>query len=171
MPVHDPYITIHAASRTEPAPSAYDLAKRPGFLIRRLHQIHVALFIEECASFEVTPVQYSVMTAAQANPGLDQARLGEEIGVDRATLANVVGRLDRRGLLQRHTSPADRRLRLVELTEAGARLLAEMEAPARRAHARTIAALPPAEREMFVQALAQLVQDGNARGRAPLRLG
>ena len=154
-----------------PTPTAYDLAVRPGFLIRRLHQIHVALFIEECAAFDVTPVQYSIMTAVQAHPGLDQARLGEEVGVDRATLANVVGRLERRGLVLRRASPDDRRLRLVEMTEAGADLLARMDAPARRAHVRTVAALAPAERRAFVQALAQLVQDGNAHGRAPLRLG
>lgn len=153
------------------APTAYDLAVRPGFLIRRLHQIHVALFIEECSAFDVTPVQYSIMTAVQAHPGLDQARLGEEVGVDRATLANVVGRLERRGLLHRRASPDDRRLRLVEMTTAGADLLDRMDAPARRAHTRTVAALPPAERRAFVHALARLVQDGNPHGRAPLRLG
>ncbi len=153
------------------APSAYDLAVRPGFLIRRLHQIHVALFIEECGAFDVTPVQYSIMTAVQAHPGLDQARLGEEVGVDRTTLANVVGRLERRGLLHRRASPDDRRLRLVEITAAGADLLQRMDGPARRAHSRTVAALAPAERRAFVQALAQLVQHGNAHGRAPLRLG
>lgn len=153
------------------APTAYDLAARPGFLIRRLHQIHVALFIEECAAFDVTPVQYSIMSAVQAHPGLDQARLGEMIGVDRATLANVVGRLERRGLVRRRASAADRRLRLVEMTDGGAALLARMDAPARRAHTRTVEALAPAERQAFVQALAQLVQCGNAHGRAPLRLG
>ena len=81
------------------------LASRPGFLIRRLHQIHVALFLEECGAFDVTPVQYSIMSAVQANPGLDQASLGEEVGVDRATLANVAGRLESRGLVQRRASP------------------------------------------------------------------
>lgn len=152
-------------------PTAHDLATRPGFLIRRLHQIHVALFIEECAAFDATPVQYSIMSAVQAHPGLDQARLGKVVGVDRATLANVAGRLDRRGLVRRRASAADRRLRLVKMTEAGSALLARMDAPARRAHARTIEALMPADRSAFVQALAQLVQSGNAHGRALLRLG
>ena len=160
-----------AAMPDDSAPTAHDLSTRPGFLIRRLHQIHVALFIEECAAFDVTPVQYSIMSAVQAHPGLDQARLGEVVGVDRATLANVVGRLERRGLVRRRASAADRRLRLVDMTEDGAALLARMDAPARRAHARTVEALAPADRRAFVQALAQLVQSGNAHGRAPLRLG
>jgi DNA-binding MarR family transcriptional regulator len=154
-----------------PAPTAFDLAERPGFLIRRLHQIHVALFAEECARFDVTPVQYSILSAVQARPGLEQARLGEEVGVDRATLANVVGRLEARGLLRRAASSADRRVRLVEITRAGRSLLVRMEVAARRAHARTIDALPAAERRAFTDALARLVEAGNGHGRAPLRLG
>ena len=42
-----------------------DLSRRPGFLIRRLHQIHLALFAEECKAFGVTPVQYSILTALE----------------------------------------------------------------------------------------------------------
>ena len=146
------------------APTAYDLAVRPGFLIRRLHQIHVALFIEECGAFDVTPVQYSIMTAVQAPPGLDQARL-------RSSRSPGGGGGAGGGGLPGGARPDDRRLRLVEMTAAGADLLGRMDAPARRAHTRTVAALPPAERRAFVHALARLVQDGNAHGRAPLRLG
>src|ERR1017187_2232352 len=76
------------------ASTAFDLASRPGFLIRRLHQIHVALFADECATFDVTPVQYSIMTVVRAQPGLDQVRLAAEVGVDRTTLASVLARLE-----------------------------------------------------------------------------
>ena len=56
----------------EPADLRTSLWERPGFLIRRLHQIHVALFLEECREFDVTPVQYALMTALIVTPGLDQ---------------------------------------------------------------------------------------------------
>lgn len=143
---------------------------RPGFLIRRLHQIHLALFLEECAGFGITPVQYSIMSVAAAQPGLEQGRLGHEIGVDRATLANVVARLETRGLLTRNASETDKRLKLVRLTDAGLMLLAQMEGAARRAHDRTVEALPPAARAIFLDGLATLVEAGNSFGRAPLRL-
>jgi hypothetical protein len=58
----------------------------------------------------------------------------------------------------------------VTLTKAGLDLLERMAAPAGRAHARTIEALPEAEREVFLRALATLVDAGNTYGRAPLRL-
>lgn len=153
-----------------PPQSAFDLASRPGFLIRRLHQIHAALFMEECAAFNVTPVQYSLMTAIAEQPGLEQARLAHEIGVDRTTLANVVARLETRGLLRRTTTKTDRRLKRVNLTARGKRLLDQMQGAAQRAHTRTIEALPPAERASFLHALAHLVDAGNDFGRAPLRL-
>jgi DNA-binding MarR family transcriptional regulator len=155
---------------TAEAPSAFDLASRPGFLIRRLHQIHLALFAEECAAFNVTPVQYSIMTVAAAQPGLEQGRLGHEVGVDRTTLANVVARLEERGLLRR-TQGEDRRLKHVILTAQGRALLEEMAEPARRAHARTVEALTVEDRAVFLHSLARLVEAGNEYGRAPLRLG
>ena len=146
------------------------LLDRPGFLVRRLHQIHLALFAEECAQFDVTPVQYSIMTVAAEQPGLEQARLAHEVGIDRTTLANVVARLEGRGLVRREASESDRRLKRVYLTADGADLLGRMDGAAGRAHARTIAALPPADRALFLALLRRLVDAGNAYGRAPLRL-
>ena len=155
----------------EPNAVPHALADRPGFLIRRLHQIHVALFAEECGQQNVTPVQYSILTVAAAQPGLDQAALGYEVGVDRATLANVLGRLEARGLLRRVQGRADRRLKHVTLTAEGRKLLAGMVAAVQRAHERTIEALPPPERAAFLDALLVLVESGNGFGRARLRLG
>jgi DNA-binding MarR family transcriptional regulator len=150
---------------------AESLAERPGFLIRRMHQIHLALFAEECAAFDITPVQYSIMTVAEAHPGLDQAQLAYEVGVDRATLANVVARLEMKGLLRRRPSPSDKRLKLVSLSPRGVSLLEKMLIPVQRAHDRTIAALPSRERETFMALLMRLVNAENGYGRAPLKLG
>ena len=165
-------------SRDPDAAPAFDLASRPGFLIRRLHQIHLALFLEECAGFDVTPVQYSIMSAVLAHPHLEQARsyleqarLGEIVGVDRATVANVLARLEGRGLIRRIASPTDKRLKLIHLTAAGQTLLGHMDAPARRAHERTLEALAKPERDAFSHALTVLVEAGNAFSRAPLRPG
>ena len=51
------------------------LLARPGFLIRRLHQLHCALFTEETRDFGITPVQYSLMTALDERGELDQNSL------------------------------------------------------------------------------------------------
>jgi len=157
-------------TETDPNFFERDLAQRPGFLIRRLHQIHLALFAEECAGFDVTPVQFSIMSVIALQPGLDQSQISEEIGVDRATLANVVARLEAGGLLKRITSRLDRRQKLLTLTPRGKSLLARMRDPVFRAHARTIGALEPRARDEFMVLLATLVDAGNDHGRAKLRL-
>jgi MarR family transcriptional regulator, lower aerobic nicotinate degradation pathway regulator len=155
---------------TEPAAFEHELAQYPGFLIRRLHQIHIALFAEECVGFDITPVQHSIMTVIAYRPGMDQAQISEEAGVDRATLVNVVARLETAGLLKRIASRLDRRQKLLTLTPRGKTLLARMQGPVLRSQARTIEALAQEKREMFMELLATLVDAGNHFGRAKLRL-
>ena len=172
LPHHQPeLIGMPKAHATTAAEAAGILAARPGFLIRRMHQIHLALFAEECSGFDITPVQYSIMTVAGAQPGLEQARLADEVGVDRATLANVVARLEGKGVLRRTRSRTDKRLKLVSLAPRGDRLIEKMRKAVQRAHDRTVVALPPGERAMFVKLLVQLVDAQNESGRAPSQRG
>jgi DNA-binding MarR family transcriptional regulator len=146
------------------------LSGRPGFLIRRLHQIHLALFAEECGRYGVTPVQFSLLSVVAVRPGLDQSALALEVGVDRATTANVLARLEGNGFLSRSRSAEDSRVKLIHLTQAGRRVLARMDAGARRAHDRTLTGLSPGDRDRFMELLARLVDIGNDHGRAPMRL-
>lgn len=146
----------------------YDtLAHRPGFLIRRLHQIHIALFLEECAEFNITPVQYSVLTALHEGE-LDQITLASSVGIDRATIAEVLKRLESNGWVRRQRNPQDRRRRIASLTEEGRQLIERMAEHAQRAHDRTVAPLDATERELFLTTLMRLVDTNNDYGRAPL---
>jgi DNA-binding MarR family transcriptional regulator len=156
--------------RRNGADAALPLADRPGFLVRRLHQIHVALFAEECAPFGITPVQFSVLTALERAAPIDQVTLAGEIGIDRANCTDVLRRLEERELIRRVASETDSRAKLCDLTPAGRRLLARLAPAAQRAHDRTVAALPRAERQVFLRSLARLVEANNALGRAKLRL-
>lgn len=146
-----------------------NLALRPGFLIRRLHQIHVAIFLEECKQFNVTPVQYSILTALRAGE-LDQTALANKVGMDLATTAQVLSRLEDRGWLIRYKNPVDRRQRIARLSPQGIRLLEDMDKPAKRAHDLTLAHLDTQERERFIDYLLRLVDANNVYSRAPLRL-
>ena len=90
--------------------SRMPLWARPGYLVRRLHQIHYALFFEECAAFDITPVQYGLLTTLAQNPDMDQNSLGRELGIDRTNVADVLNRLAKRGLVARERSRTDRRM-------------------------------------------------------------
>jgi hypothetical protein len=71
------------------------LIEMPGHLIRRLHQISFALFLEQAKAFGVTPVQYAALVAINDHPGIDQTTLCNIIAFDRTTIGGVVGRLQR----------------------------------------------------------------------------
>lgn len=130
-----------AAAPDSSAEEAWPLADRPGFLIRRLHQLHVALFMELTAEFGVTPVQYSLLSAIAARGRADQSTLAADVALDRSTSAGTLGRLEARGLIQRRRDKTDGRAMLCSLTRAGRALLPRIEPAAREAHRRTLAAL------------------------------
>jgi len=146
------------------------LLGRPGFLIRRLHQLHCALFLEETRDFGITPVQYSLMTTLGERGEIDQNSLALEIGLERTSVAEVLPRLQERGILQRRRSADDRRVKLVKLTRKGVTLLRKMRPAVERAHDRTIAHLGPAERGVFLTQLLRLVESNNDIAAVPLRL-
>lgn len=140
-----------------------DLYAKPGHLIRRSQQIAVAIFMEECADRDITPIQYAVLSVLAARPGIDQSTLAGLAALDRSTLGDVVARLARRGLLRRTPDPQDRRSRVLTLTPAGRRLLPEIEAAVRRAQRRMLAPLSADERKLFMALLAKLVDVNGAR--------
>jgi DNA-binding MarR family transcriptional regulator len=138
---------------------------RPGYLLRRLHQIHYALFFEECAGFDITPVQYGLLTTLSLNPNLDQNSLARELGIDRTNVADVLNRLARRGLLERRRSPEDGRMVLARLTRAGERLTRKMYRPMRRAQKRLLEPLLAQERNALIITLIRLINGNNHLGR------
>src|SRR5437764_13963956 len=91
----------------------------PGYLFRRMQQIAVAIFVEECKAFDLTPVQYAALVAIRTHPGIDATRLSAVIAFDRSTLGSVIERLQAKVLVARKPSPADKRVKLLYLTKAG----------------------------------------------------
>jgi MarR family transcriptional regulator, lower aerobic nicotinate degradation pathway regulator len=145
------------------------LFRRPGFLVRRLHQIYVAIYFQNCERFGTTPVQSSVMQVLMAQPGMDQIALAQEIGIDRTTASSVLTRLEGRGIVRREADPIDRRNKRAYLTPSGAAMLREMQASIEVAHRELVKPLAPAAREQFLEQLLCLVQANNDKGRSPLR--
>ncbi|WP_236000211.1 MarR family winged helix-turn-helix transcriptional regulator [Bradyrhizobium uaiense] len=142
------------------------LASRPGYLIRRLHQIHSAIFLEECQEFGITPVQYGLITTLLNNPGIDQVTLGGEVGIDRTNVADVLNRLSERGLVRRERSQTDRRSMVAFLTKDGEAVVDKMYDSMRRAQDRFLAPLRPEFRAAFLAMVTELIE-GNSKYSLP----
>ena len=141
----------------------------PGYLFRRMQQIAVALFIEECRQFDLTPVQYAALIAIHTHPGIDATRLSAVIAFDRSTLGSVIERLEAKKLIDRKPSGEDKRVKLLVLTKAGAAILRDIVPWVEKAQARMLQPLKPADRKLLLGLLTQLVDLNNESSRVPLR--
>jgi MarR family transcriptional regulator, lower aerobic nicotinate degradation pathway regulator len=155
---------------SKPTPITMDAVySAPGYLFRRMQQIAVAIFVEECRDFDLTPVQYAALVAIHTHPGIDATRLSAVIAFDRSTLGNVIERLETKKLIERKSSPDDKRLKLLHMTRSGATLLRDIAPSVDRAQARMLEPLRPVDRRALMTLLAQLVDLNNEASRVPLR--
>ena len=142
---------------------------KPGYLFRRMQQIAVAIFVEECKSFDLTPVQYAALVAVQTHPGIDATRLSAVNAFDRSTLGNVIERLEAKGHIARRPAREDKRVKLLYLTRPGAALLRKVMPSVDRAQARMLQPLRAADRKTLMALMSQLVDLNNEASRVPLR--
>ncbi|HVE54716.1 MAG TPA: MarR family transcriptional regulator, partial [Ramlibacter sp.] len=117
------------------------LYARPGFLLRRAHQISAAVFEDACKDLALTPAQFGVLTVLQAHPGLGQSSLARALGFDKVTVLRVLRGLQSRGYVDRGPSADNRRNVCVSLTDEGERVLQQAQKPAERAYKRLMGPL------------------------------
>lgn len=150
------------------------LYRRPGFMIRRAHQIATSIFVEEAAALEavgargVTTTQFGLLMLLQHCADLDQITASRLLGLDRSTTGMVLNSLEAAGLVERRVGQRDRRQRTLALTPEGHALLAALQAPAARAVERLLAPLDPAERPVLLHLLSKLTGALNETARVPL---
>lgn len=138
-------------------PKSFDFRHAPGHLIRRAHQLAVAVFMEETAEFGVTPVQFAILNALVEDPGEDQVTLAGKVAFDAATFGSVIGRLEAKGWVRRKPDAQDRRRKLLWVTPEGERAAQAMKRAVAKTQTRILAPLEPGERDQLVQLLDKLV--------------
>ncbi|MGW3422724.1 MarR family winged helix-turn-helix transcriptional regulator [Streptomyces phaeochromogenes] len=137
--------------------AAVDLSAHPGHLARRLQQAHHLLW-NTMVSEEITSPQFAVLNALVAEPGLDQRSVGERVGLDRSTIAEVISRLGRRGLLDKVRDTQDGRRFLLRLTDEGVRVHRKLTVRTARMNQVFLAPLSGEEQTVFFDLL-QRVSD------------
>ncbi|MGE0594723.1 MAG: MarR family winged helix-turn-helix transcriptional regulator [Hyphomonadaceae bacterium] len=132
------------------------LAVSTSHLLHRVQQLASDRFAALVGEDGVTLRQFVVMAAIADAPGVSQIDLVRTTGVDRSTLADIVTRLARNGLVDRAASEADARANAISLSEKGAATLAAVRQHARAADAAILDALPRLKRKAFVALLVRL---------------
>ena len=133
------------------------LGRSPIHLLHRAGQCAGDIFAAEIGETDLTPRQYAVLLTVSLNEGLSQTDLVEQTGVDRSTLADIVRRMLKKGLLQRRRTKEDARAYAVKLTEEGWRVLKASDPVIKRVDDRILAALPSKQREQLLADLSAIV--------------
>jgi DNA-binding MarR family transcriptional regulator len=133
------------------------LEQSPIHLLHRAGQCAGDVFQSEMRTEDLTPRQYAVLVAVAENEGLSQTNLVEMTGIDRSTLADIIRRMLKKGLVQRRRTKEDARAYAVKLTEEGRRILRSAEPMARRVDDRILQALPATQRDRFLTDLNTIV--------------
>jgi len=109
------------------------------------------------AEFDLSPVQCHVLHLIEPGRPIPMKRLAETLACDASNVTGLVDRLESRGLVRRHASEEDRRLKVLDLTPAGVRLrtvvLQRMTTPPE-----SLKDLSPAEQRALVSILRRLIE-------------
>ncbi|MET9800558.1 MarR family transcriptional regulator [Streptomyces sp. NPDC006368] len=131
---------------------ALDLNSHPGHLARRLQQAHTLLWTT-MVSEEVTSPQFAVLNTLVGEDALDQRTVGERVGLDRSTIAEVVRRLADRGLIDKVRDPSDGRRSVLHLNDEGVRVHKRLAVRTARMNQIFLAPLDAAEQTVFLELL------------------
>lgn len=143
-----------------------DLYEEPGHLIRRAHQIAVAMFYEKLGR-DVTPVQYAVLRMLDECPGLDQVTLAQKVALDTSTTADIAARLESKGWIVRELLP--RRQRRLLLTPEGKALIATLMPLVRDLKNTLFEEMEEEDARDLMRLLSKFVHLNNEQSRAPLK--
>lgn len=136
--------------------ASFKLSQSPGHLLHRAQQFAAERFTKAMAGAKLTQRQFAVLHATAAKEGLTQTALVKKTGIDRSTLAELVSRMVKNGLLERRKLPDDARANSVHLTASGRSLLDEVMAGAMEADAAILTALPKSKRAAFLETLRRI---------------
>ena len=135
----------------EEEPASYQLQEQIGFVLRRAHQRHLAIFAARIA--DLTPPQFAAIAMLHEKGDTSQNHLGQMVAMDAATIKGVIDRLKARGLVSVDKDKSDRRRLIVRLSSEGKRAVQELLPLAREITDETISPLTQRETETLSRLL------------------
>ena len=136
------------------AQEGYRLQEQIGFVLRKAHQRHVAIFAARIA--DLTPPQFAALAKLADVGETSQNQLGSLVAMDAATVKGVIDRLKSRGLVELTRHDGDRRRVMVSLTNDGRETVAQLVPLARDVTAETLRPLSPKEAATLLKLLARI---------------
>lgn len=102
---------------------------------------------------ELSLVSYTLLGHLEESGGCRATDLAEHYALDKSTVSRQVGALERADLIERRQDPEDHRVQVLQLTDAGRRILAQVTESRRTAFRERLARWPQADLERFAEYL------------------
>jgi DNA-binding MarR family transcriptional regulator len=122
---------------------------------------------QELASRRLAPMGLSVRLCGVLNllaeGPISQQALGEQLGIDRTTVVELIDELEQQGVVVRRRNPADRRSYALTLTPKGHTVQKRAARVFDAAAEEFFDALPPAERQALLGMLQRLISAADKR--------
>ncbi|MGC4024718.1 MAG: MarR family transcriptional regulator [Mesorhizobium sp.] len=142
---------LKLASIEDDTPAEYRLQEQIGFVLRKAHQRHVAIFASRIE--DLTPPQFAALAMLHETGETSQNQLGQLVAMDAATIKGVIDRLKARGFLTVDKDDTDKRRLIVRITPEGNRAVRELVELAREITQETLAPLSAREAETLLRLL------------------
>lgn len=131
--------------------ASWNKIRTPGFQIRRLHQVSAAVFHDCLQHFNLTPIQYTILVIIDMSAKLEQTSIAARAGLDNSTVADVIKRLEKNGMVRREVGVRDKRARVTSITELGKTAITDAGPFIDDAVHRMLSPLDPAEQDLFLR--------------------
>jgi DNA-binding MarR family transcriptional regulator len=138
-----------------PSPNAQDRRRLPPLLRRAWYGLNQA-FRRRIAHLELTPDQYTVLRTLREQPGLSQRQLTQLMSSDPNTVAALLERMERAGLIARCPHPGDRRVNRLHLRRRGRTVYEQARGIAVALQTELLTVLPEDRRAGFLADLDRL---------------
>lgn len=134
-----------------------DLGQSPLHLFHRAVQVVTEIYQAEMASYDLTARQYAVLFALAHSEGMSQSKLVDATGIDRSTMADIVRRMLKKGIIQRKRDKDDARAYEVKITDEGVRLFKAVAPIVQRIEERLLSSLNGKRVDEFLNNLGMIV--------------
>ncbi|WP_369916746.1 MarR family winged helix-turn-helix transcriptional regulator [Limnohabitans sp. T6-20] len=127
-----------------------------GYNARRAALSIIELFLERLAPYGLKPVDFSVMSTIQHNPGVTSRQLCAALNLLPPNLVGLIQSLESRGLIERKPHPHDGRAVGLHATPKGQALMVQAEQTASDLEIEKTAKLTPAQRKTLLALLQKI---------------
>lgn len=145
----------------EPLPEC--LGHWTGFVLHWVTELGSQFYARAMASLNLRPLQVGILQLLAAEGAMVQARIGEKLRVDKATMVTLLNGLEEQGLVERRPHMSDRRAYEIHLLEAGKQRLQAAEKLSVEAAQQFFSALTPQEQQTLNELLRRVATSNVSR--------